>query len=121
MTTGPETKCVAIGQNRILSAVEHSHQNHESLEVCISEPDPELCHIKSGIFHSDAVVNWLLHEFVTLKLEVEKCVPNVMKTRESHVVNLIDPLLIHCLSGEHAKVAKHVLDHDVEDIFVEHE
>ena len=44
-----------------------------------------------------------------------------METGEGNVVDLVDPLLVHSLSREDGPVSKQELNHDIEDVLVEHE
>ena len=58
---------------------------------------------------------------MTLKLLIKQGVPDVVQSSECNIVHLIDPLFIQCLTREDAIVAKHELNHDEEDVLVEHE
>ena len=121
MTTGPEVKIFPIFNHSVFSSIEADHEDHERLGTCVTNPNPELLHIKNGVCHANAVEEWSSHEDLFLELKVKESIPNVVQAGERDVINLVDPLFIHGLSREYRVVPKHKLHHYVQDILVEHE
>lgn len=121
MSASPEVKSLSISYLRVFRAVEANHEDEKCLSASIKYPDPELLQIEDGVLHANAVEDGCTHEDILLELEVKECVPDVVQASERHVVDLVDPLFIHGLAGEDGEVAEHELNHDVEDVLVEHE
>lgn len=121
MTTSPEVESLAFGSDCVLCGVEDARDHHECLKVRIDEPNPELLKIECHVAHANAVVVRVCHEIMPFELKVEQRVPDIVQACEGDIVNLIDPLFIHGLAGEDAEVAENELNHDVEDVLVEHE
>ena len=100
VATGPEIEGLSVLGGALLGCHEAQHQDGEGLGARVEEPDPELFHVEDHIVHTDGVEDGRGHEYFVLKLEVEEGVPNVVEPSEGDIVNLIDPLFVHCLARE---------------------
>ena len=117
----PEGEALSIVDRTLLRSPEANEEDHGGLGIRIEEPNPELLHIEDGVAHANAIVDWSVHEHFYLEFPVKQSIPNVVETGESNVVDLVDPLLVHGLSREDGPVSEQELNHDIEDVLVEHE